>query len=158
MPISLETLIPEIRQKDNFLRPDSILKNFSNAPALKVGAFAQYDTKTDTIFLPKGIHKPYYYYLLYHELAHSLVHPTRLNLNCSGKFKSYPYVLEELTAELTATIICAKTGLFHQTSQLHTTYINAWYKVLFKYRKRSAKNDLKNCIKKAYERTEIILK
>ncbi|WP_093674283.1 zincin-like metallopeptidase domain-containing protein [Tenacibaculum sp. MAR_2009_124] len=152
MSISLETLIPEIQQKANFLHPDSILENFPNAPALQVGAFAKYEVQTDTIYLPEGIEKPYYYRLLFHELAHSLVHPSRLNLNSSGTFKSYPYVLEEITAELTAIILCAKTQQYAKNAIHHVNYINAWYKILARNRKKYAFSDLKKCVENAHER------
>ncbi len=149
MPILLETFIPEIKKKDNFVHPDSILQNFPNAPAIKVGAFPKYERKTDTIYLPEGLPKPQYYRLLFHELAHSLTHPERLNITCSGTFKSYPYTLEELTAELTAIILCAKTQQYAKTAKVHLNYINAWYKVLFKYRKQYAYLDFRKCVKNA---------
>lgn len=73
-----------------------------------------------------------YYGTIFHELAHSTGHESRLareEVMKSGKFGSYTYSKEELVAEICATFLCNHAGIT-QTFDNSVAYIQSWLKVL----------------------------
>jgi antirestriction protein ArdC len=74
-----------------------------------------------------------YYCALFHELAHSTGHQRRLNRKEIAQPSTYGsdlYSREELTAELTATFLCAITGIQQQTLENSAAYLQGWLKAL----------------------------
>ncbi|MDT3402289.1 ArdC family protein [Mucilaginibacter terrae] len=74
-----------------------------------------------------------YYAALFHELAHSTGHELRLGrkeITESAGYGSEPYSCEELTAELTATFLCALTGIGQQTIENSAAYLQGWLSAL----------------------------
>lgn len=75
-----------------------------------------------------------YYSTLFHELAHSTGHETRLKrLDGVGQFSfgSESYSKEELIAEFGAAFLCAQTGIVNPSvTDNHTAYIQNWIAVL----------------------------
>jgi len=68
---------------------------------------------------------------LAHEHCHWSGHPARLNRDLSSKrWGDESYAAEELIAELGAAFLCADLGIFHQTRDDHTSYIQSWLKIL----------------------------
>ena len=72
-----------------------------------------------------------YYKTLFHELAHSTGHESRLNRDMRGSFGSQSYSREELIAEMTAGILCSQTGIeTKQTLNNTAAYLRGWIKAL----------------------------
>jgi antirestriction protein ArdC len=116
---------------------EKIIASMPQRPAIVTGGDqAYYDRKTDRIYLPpvERFHSnEAYYKTLFHELAHSTGHVSRLNrlaLMQAERFGNEQYSKEELTAELTASFICAVAGIGEQTINNSTAYIQGWLKVL----------------------------
>lgn len=73
-----------------------------------------------------------YYGTLFHELAHSTGHESRLNRpDCmSPKFGSEPYGKEELVAEMSATFLSALCGIETTTVENSAAYLQSWITTL----------------------------
>lgn len=116
---------------------EQIIDNMPNRPKVRnAGDKAYYSVTTDkvTMPLPELFHgMEEYYSTLFHELAHSTGHETRLNrkeLKEHDGFGGENYSKEELTAELTAAFICAISGIEQKTITNSAAYIQGWLKAL----------------------------
>jgi len=72
---------------------------------------------------------PGYYAVLFHELAHSTGHQSRLNrkgIMERTSFGDSDYSKEELTAELTSAFLCAVTDIGTETLPASAAYIASW--------------------------------
>ena len=70
-----------------------------------------------------------FYATLFHELAHSTGHPSRLNRQgIAGpiEFGSQDYSLEELIAEISASFLCAFTQIENKVIDNSVAYLNSW--------------------------------
>jgi antirestriction protein ArdC len=79
-----------------------------------------------------------YYDVLFHELAHSTGHASRLNrkeIANHTKFGSEQYSIEELTAEMTSCFLKSHAGIPESTLENSVSYIQGWLKVLKSDRK-----------------------
>jgi len=99
------------------------------------GDQAYYDPALDTVVVPKleaFQNNESYYSVLFHELAHSTGHKSRLNRKefSENKFGDEDYSKEELTAELTAAFLSATTGIEQKTLPNSAAYIKGWLKAL----------------------------
>jgi antirestriction protein ArdC len=75
----------------------------------------------------------FYYSTLFHELAHSTGHPSRLNrltLNDTDGFGGANYSQEELVAEIACCFLCNETRILQNTLDSNATYINNWLGML----------------------------
>jgi antirestriction protein ArdC len=63
-----------------------------------------------------------------HELGHASGHPSRVNRDLSGAFRSKKYAFEELVAEMNAAFCCALLGIVPTVR--HADYIGSWLEVL----------------------------
>ena len=75
----------------------------------------------------------FYYSTLFHEIAHSTGHLSRLarkGITEHYKKDSPGYAREELVAELSASFICAETGIVKDTEENTTAYIQLWLQAL----------------------------
>lgn len=73
-----------------------------------------------------------YYCTLFHELAHSTGHASRLNrkgVTDSSFFGSHSYSREELCAEMSSAFLCAEAGIDNQIDQ-NAAYIASWLRAL----------------------------
>lgn len=73
-----------------------------------------------------------YYSVLFHEIAHSTGHETRLNrkgITELSSFGSHSYSFEELVAEMTSAFICSSVGI-ENTIDNSAAYIQGWSKAL----------------------------
>lgn len=71
------------------------------------------------------------YATLFHELAHSTGHESRLNRDIANVFGSHQYSKEELVAEMTAAFLCADAGI--DTDGLldnSAAYVKSWIRAL----------------------------
>ncbi len=100
------------------------------------GKDAYYRRSNDTIVIPKMQkfdNAEAFYSTLFHELAHSTGHESRLNrkeLIESDGFGNPLYAKEELTAEMTASFLNAITGLQDTTFDNSAAYIENWLTAL----------------------------
>lgn len=70
-----------------------------------------------------------YYAILFHELAHSTGHGTRLariGITDRSQFASHAYSKEELIAEMTSAFLCAHSGIDNTTIENSAAYIQNW--------------------------------
>jgi antirestriction protein ArdC len=113
---------------------ESIVKGFINAPELVIANTdrACYHPATDKVMVPmlsQYAVPEAYYSTLFHELAHSTGHGSRLNrkeVTDPITFGSHDYSLEELVAELTAAFLCAESGI-NNTVENSAAYIGHWH-------------------------------
>jgi antirestriction protein ArdC len=114
----------------------------ANAPRLRHGgAQAFYAVTLDYVQMPERetFHSPEAYYsTLFHELAHSTRHASRLDrrddnesANVARAFGSEDYSKEELTAELAAAFLCAESEIANDATLANSAaYIQGWLKAL----------------------------
>jgi antirestriction protein ArdC len=101
------------------------------------GDRADYHPATDTIRLPlrAQFRTPEgYYATAFHEAGHSTGHPARLNrpgIAAFDHFGSGQYAREELTAQMTSSLLCAQTGIDDPaTFASSASYIAGWLRAL----------------------------
>jgi antirestriction protein ArdC len=115
---------------------ERIISEMPNRPMLAQHAQASYRPSTDTVSMPARTafdHIENYYSTLFHELAHSTGHPSRVGRDGIEKvelFGSESYSKEELIAELGAAMLCGITGIEPATIQNSASYLQSWIKVL----------------------------
>ena len=97
---------------------------------------AFYRPLTDEIYMPRESQFPSaeaHASILMHEIGHSTGHESRLDRGLSDPtrpgFGSPEYALEELHADVFASIMCQNLGLEYDTSN-HACYIKSWLKKL----------------------------
>jgi antirestriction protein ArdC len=123
-------------KKETIKACEALIKNMPEPPAIKNGDSPYYTIASDTVTIPKlkaFSSSEEYYSTLFHELAHSTGHESRLNrkeLMQSDGFGSASYAKEELTAELTAALLSAITGINIPTFDNSAAYIKGWLKAL----------------------------
>ena len=74
-----------------------------------------------------------YYATLFHEMAHSTGHPSRLNrstLMDAEFFGDQIYSREELVAEMGAAFLCGFTGIENRTVDNSSAYLQSWLEAL----------------------------
>lgn len=80
-----------------------------------------------------------YYSVMFHELAHSTGHESRLKRKevvQGGLFGSTDYGLEELVAELTASFVSAEVGISNESTERNSqAYLKGWYEAISADRK-----------------------
>jgi antirestriction protein ArdC len=101
------------------------------------GDQAHYHPATDTIRLPARAQfrtPEGYYATAFHEAGHSTGHPARLNrpgIAAFDHFGSGRYAREELTAQMTSSLLCACTGIDDPATFANSaSYISGWLKAL----------------------------
>jgi antirestriction protein ArdC len=98
---------------------EAIIAKMTHPPELRHGGErAFYRRSMDLVQLPRpeAFCRPEHYYsTLFHEVAHSTGHPSRLNRFAEednpGIFGSPAYAREELVAEMTAAMVCGVLGI-----------------------------------------------
>lgn len=124
---------------DPIKEAEKVIDNYTNKPTISnepVGAW--YKPYSDVINVPpmkefKNINE--YYSVMFHELIHSTGHEERLDregITNTIKFRSERYSVEELIAEIGASILCSETGIIDETIDNSASYINHWLSVLKK--------------------------
>jgi antirestriction protein ArdC len=71
-----------------------------------------------------------YYATLFHELGHSTGHEKRLNRQFGKRFGDHAYAVEELVAEFSAAMMCARMGINTMQRDDHAHYLASWLKAL----------------------------
>ncbi len=124
-------------------RPQAVLDGYltmAYAPRLRhdVAGQAYYDPVRDVIRMPPMTsHRSPgdYYVTAFHEAAHSTGHESRLNrpgiTSQDASFGSHEYGKEELVAQMTASMLCAETGIdSKEIFQNSAAYIGSWIQTL----------------------------
>ena len=66
---------------------------------------------------------------LWHEMAHSTGHESRLNRQIKNGFGTELYAKEELRAEIASLMMCSKLGIeAGEMNENHIAYIDSWIK------------------------------
>lgn len=98
------------------------------------GDRAFYSPKSDSVVVPapeKHFSTAEYYSTVFHELAHSTGHESRLARITCDAYHREEYSLEELVAEIASASICASLGIdTESTLENSAAYIQGWLKAL----------------------------
>jgi antirestriction protein ArdC len=115
---------------------ERIIAGMPNAPRIVVtdSSRAFYVPSLDSITMPmlSQFHTPEdYYHTMFHELAHSTGHESRLNRELSGPLMNRDsYSREELIAEITAAFVSAEAGTLDKVQDNSEAYVQGWAKAL----------------------------
>ncbi len=122
---------------DPLERAEAIVAGYAGGPhVFHDGESAYYIPSRDEVHLPplaafRDVDG--YYATLFHELAHSTGHPSRLDREGyqeSAPFGSPVYSREELVAEFGATFLCQEAGIDASRLDQSAAYIASWLKAL----------------------------
>jgi antirestriction protein ArdC len=117
---------------------EALVASYPSPPAIEtIGNQACYVPSLDAVRMPaRGAFKSVagYYSTLFHELAHSTGHASRLareGVTDPVRFGSHTYSREELIAEMGAAFMCAQTGIENdRTIENSAAYLQNWLGVL----------------------------
>ena len=116
---------------------ESIVEGMPNRPAIGHGeARAFYRPSTDSVNMPAQSlfeSSEAYYETLFHELAHSTGHASRLNRKAvteTAYFGSADYGQEELVAEMASAFVCGHCGIEQAILDNSAAYIAAWLRTI----------------------------
>jgi antirestriction protein ArdC len=132
--------LPEILQgqiSEPIAEAERIVDKMLNKPLINFGGnIAFYQPSTDSVTVPvKELFGKIeeFYSTLFHELAHSTGHASRLarkSLESYAPFGSDDYSREELVAEMGAGFLCAACGIDNSTIDNSVAYIDNWMKAI----------------------------
>jgi antirestriction protein ArdC len=111
---------------------DAIVSGMPNAPAMEQSDKAWYRPSTDSVGMPARSlfnSSEEYYSTLFHELAHSTGHSSRVGrdgIEDIAAFGSESYSKEELIAEMGAAMLCGVTGISPATIPNSAAYLQSW--------------------------------
>ncbi|MCC7389416.1 MAG: DUF1738 domain-containing protein [Phycisphaerales bacterium] len=115
----------------------SIVAGYAGGPRIEHGGGrAFYRPGADMVKIPEPgrfVDPESYYLTLFHELAHSTGHPSRLDRGLESSppaFGSPDYSKEELVAEMGAAFLAAAAGISPETVDQSAAYIDGWRKQL----------------------------
>lgn len=122
---------------DPIQKCEEVVAGYFNKPdIIHTGNEAFYSPFFDQVTMPnmnKFHSSEEYYGTLFHELAHSTGHRSRLNrldTNANQKFGSPTYAKEELVAEMSAAFLCSICQIENVTIENSAAYIASWLKAL----------------------------
>jgi antirestriction protein ArdC len=122
---------------DPIVAAETVVLAMPNSPTVEIGGTrACYSPSRDLVRVPDLFRYDYpedYYGTLFHELAHSTGHQSRLNregIVDQHFFGDSVYSKEELVAEMTAAFLCGHTGIENATIQNSAAYLQSWIKTL----------------------------
>lgn len=120
----------EERKNNPIVEAEKIVAGMPNRPRITNGKQALYRPGTDVVEIPamdSFISSEAYYGTLFHELAHSTGHESRLNRSIKNRFGTDPYAREELVAEIGSAFLAAVAGLENPFIIENTgAYIQSW--------------------------------
>ncbi|HEY4364920.1 MAG TPA: zincin-like metallopeptidase domain-containing protein [Bryobacteraceae bacterium] len=116
---------------------DDVVKGYAGGPSIEHGGSqAFYRPYSDAVRLPEPsrfVSSEEYYSTLFHELAHSSGHSSRLDRGLDSEpkpFGSPDYCKEELIAETAAAFLCGHAGIVPAVIENQAAYLNGWLKQL----------------------------
>lgn len=118
-------------ERNPIVNAQAIVDGWSGKPKIEFGGYqAAYNPTLDRIIMPEmeKFRTPEAYYdTLFHELAHSTGHATRLNRDQSPRYMADKYGLEELVAEIGGAMLCAEAGIDNANLiQNNAAYLQSW--------------------------------
>lgn len=129
--------IPEWPENERINRAENIQLCMPRRPHVVCrGGQACYNHADDTVMVPQITRfekTEEYYSALFHELAHSTGHESRLardGITNTHFFGDELYSKEELIAEMTSAFLCAHCGIDAATIENSAAYIQGWIKAL----------------------------
>lgn len=135
--------LPELSITEKTDRAREIVAAMPNAPAIHDGnAVPCYRPKTDSVHMPeRGFFdsEEAYYSTLFHELAHSTGHVSRLarksllenkGIDAAGGTARKVYAEEELVAEMGASFLNAHAGIMEDELSNSAAYLQSWIDAL----------------------------
>lgn len=135
--------LPELSLSEKTNRARAIVAAMPNAPDIREGAAVPcYRPATDSVHMPeKGFFESEeaYYSTLFHELAHSTGHASRLarksllenrGIDADGDTARKTYAEEELVAEMGASFLNAHAGIIEQELTNSAAYLQGWLDAL----------------------------
>lgn len=109
---------------------ERMIGEMPNRPVIEHGGDQPfYDFRIDVVKVPHLCNfasAEKYYATLFHELAHSTGHASRLNRKLSGQLTSAEYAFEELIAEMASCFLCNDAGIADQVIDNSASYIKGW--------------------------------
>lgn len=121
---------PEPIEHKTIAEAEEIALNYTEVPVYHSNASkAFYKPSEDYINVPSRQNFPVleeYYSTLFHEIAHSTGHESRLRRDMGNVFGDHKYSFEELIAEICAAFLCAKCGIVQTTFDNSVAYIDYW--------------------------------
>ena len=116
---------------------EAIMNGMPNRPEIRYGGDrACYIPTIDKINMPNRESfdtAEGFYQTMFHELAHSTGHKSRLNrkeVDAPTYFGSHEYSREELVAELTACFLSAEAGIVERVVENSAAYLEGWSRAL----------------------------
>lgn len=127
--------IEETREVTENNSAEAIIAGMTNAPSIAYdgGNRAYYSPAEDGIHLPPRDafqSDDEFYSTLFHELAHSTGHESRLSRHDGNhRFGSHNYGREELVAEMSSAMLCGTAGI-EATIDNSAAYLQSWIKAI----------------------------
>jgi len=116
---------------------EQIITEYKNGPTIEHGGTrAFYRPSTDAVRVPESTRfssSEEYYGTLFHELAHSTGHSSRLDRGLDTEptaFGAPDYGKEELVAEIASAFLCAEAGIDPVTIKNSAAYLQGWLRCL----------------------------
>lgn len=113
-------------------RAEQVVSGYKSGPGILHGFDgASYSPEKDLVRMPdaENFHDPDgYYQTLFHELAHSTGHESRLDRLEPALFGSDPYAREELVAEIGASMLAGLVGMDSAGGDNSAAYLASWAK------------------------------
>lgn len=116
---------------------EEVVRQMPNPPSIKyAGRGACYFPSRDEVQMPEMqsfTDGEEFYSTLFHELAHSTGHQSRLDrvgVTTNWAFGSHEYSDEELIAEMTSSFLCGFAGIGQKTMPNSAAYIGGWLRKL----------------------------
>jgi antirestriction protein ArdC len=129
--------VPQLSNDQRNARCEEIIAGFVKPPAISFGgASAFYSPLKDLVAVPaiEAFKSPELFYsTLFHELAHSTGHSSRLGRDMSplgNGAAPHRYAEEEIVAEMAASFLCAEAGIERECMEDSTNYLSSWIKTM----------------------------
>lgn len=117
-------------QHDPIASAEAIREGYQGPTIAHGGGRACYSPALDLVKMPEPerfTHREEYYSVLFHELAHSTGHKSRLaRITETANFGSENYGKEELVAEMASAYICGHAGIEQATLENSAAYLKGW--------------------------------
>lgn len=135
--LGLPSLGEGFANHDRVKAAEALRAGYADGPEYReiVSGSAYYTPATDSVTMPLlGQFETVddYYSTLFHELAHSTGHPSRLARRAEGEVRAFgsdPYAKEELIAEMASAMLCAVAGI-DRVIPNSAAYLAGWIKAL----------------------------
>ena len=130
--------LPSMALPDGEIEPiqaaNDVVAAYADGPAVRHGgASAAYSSRLDVIRMPhRGDFDSAdaYYATLFHELAHSTGHESRIGRRMETEFGTHAYGREELVAEFGAAFLCARAGIDPAREAVSAAYVESWIRTI----------------------------